>query len=83
MARPTKLTLELQEEICNYIRQGNYISTVCDYCLVPSMSLTANRKHAQQLRFAALYLLRPRCLHLVSFMGISDLLYHRDYFHAS
>jgi hypothetical protein len=29
MARPTKLTKELQDEIVKYLRLGNYVETVC------------------------------------------------------
>lgn len=32
IGRPTKLTPELQEKICGFIRQGNYISTACLAC---------------------------------------------------
>jgi len=32
IGRPTKLTPELQERICKYIADGNYITTSCQAC---------------------------------------------------
>ncbi len=32
MGRPSKLTPELRERICEYIRAGNYLSTACEAC---------------------------------------------------
>ena len=29
--RPTKLTPELQEKICNTLADGNYVAAICDY----------------------------------------------------
>lgn len=31
MARPTKLTPELQKQICDLLAAGNFVETVCDY----------------------------------------------------
>ncbi len=31
MARPTKLTPELQKQICDFLTAGNFVETVCDY----------------------------------------------------
>lgn len=31
MARPTKLTPELQRQICGLLEEGNFVETVCDY----------------------------------------------------
>lgn len=31
MARPTKLTPELQRQICEHLLQGNFVETVCDF----------------------------------------------------
>ncbi|MGW0485808.1 hypothetical protein [Nonomuraea sp. NPDC003214] len=30
IGRPTKLTAELQDELCDYLRKGNYLVTACD-----------------------------------------------------
>jgi hypothetical protein len=31
VGRPSKLTPELQKEICDLLREGNFVETVCDY----------------------------------------------------
>jgi|tagenome__1003787_1003787.scaffolds.fasta_scaffold18627038_2 transposase len=37
--RPTKLTLELQNQICELLRWGNYIETVCAFVEVSKPTL--------------------------------------------
>jgi transposase len=37
--RPTKLTMELQNKLCELLKWGNYIETACAYCQVSKTTL--------------------------------------------